>query len=43
MGRKYIYLTGLVAVVGVILVFIAGIFLESYINPVILKKILNFF
>lgn len=43
MGRKYIYLAGLVAVVGVILVFIAGIFLESYINPVILKKILNFF
>ena len=41
--RKYIYMAGLVASAGLMVLFITGIFLESYINPVILKKILNIF
>lgn len=41
--RGYIFGAWLIAVVGILLIFIMGIFLESYINPVILKNILKFF
>ncbi|MCI9082303.1 MAG: hypothetical protein HFI70_08365 [Lachnospiraceae bacterium] len=41
--RRYIYMAGLVASAGLVVIFITGIFLESYINPFILKKILNIF
>lgn len=41
--RHYIYGAWLIAGVGVLLLFVAGVFLESYVNPVILKKILIFF
>lgn len=41
--RGYIYGAWLIAAVGLLLVFMMGIFLESYINPAILKKILKIF
>lgn len=41
--RGYIYGAWLIAAVGLLLIFVMGIFLESYINPVILKKILKIF
>lgn len=41
--RGYIFGAWLIAVVGILLIFIMGIFLESYINPIILKNILKFF
>lgn len=41
--KRYIYAAGFVASAGLMIVFVTGIFLESYINPAILKKILNFF
>ncbi len=41
--RGYIYGAWLIAAVGLILIFVMGIFLESYINPTILKKILKIF
>lgn len=41
--RRYIYGAGLAATVGLLLVYVAGIFLESYLNPIILKKILKIF
>lgn len=41
--RRYIYGAWLIAAIGILAVFITGIFLESYINPTILKKILKFF
>ena len=41
--RRYVYGAGLMAVIGLLLLFLSGIFLESYVNPFILKKILNFF
>lgn len=40
---RYVYGAWLIASVLLLLVFIAGIFLESYINPIILKKILKIF
>ena len=41
--RGYLYGAGVVAGIGLLLLFVTGIFLESYVNPVLLKKILNFF
>lgn len=41
--RGYIYGAWLTAAVGILLIFLAGVFLESYVNPTILKKILKFF
>lgn len=41
--RGYIYGAWLIAAAGLLLVFVMGIFLESYCNPVILKKILKIF
>lgn len=41
--KRYTYMAGLLITAGLFVVFITGIFLESYINPVILKKILNLF
>lgn len=41
--RRYIYGAWLIAAMGILAIFITGIFLESYINPTILKKILKFF
>lgn len=41
--RRYIYGAWLIAAVGLLLIFITGIFLESYINPTILKNILKIF
>lgn len=41
--RRYIYGAWLIAAIGILAVFITGIFLESYINPTILKKILKYF
>ena len=42
-NRGHIYGVGLLGALGLVAVFVTGIFLESYINPFILKKILNFF
>lgn len=41
--RGYIYGAGLLVAVVLLLVFVTGIFLESYINPLILKNILKIF
>lgn len=41
--RRYTYGAWLVAAIGIQLIFITGIFLESYLNPIILKKILKIF
>lgn len=41
--RGYIYGAWLIAATGILLIFVAGIFLESYVNPTILKKILKIF
>ncbi len=41
--RSYILGAWLVAAAGILLLFVAGIFLESYVNPAILKKILIIF
>lgn len=41
--RGYIVGAWLVAAAGLLLLFVMGIFLESYINPLILKKILKIF
>lgn len=41
LDRGYICAAGLLAGAGLLILFAAGIFLESYINPVILKQILK--
>lgn len=41
LDRGYICAAGLLAGIGLLFLFAAGIFLESYINPVILKQILK--
>ena len=41
--QKYVYSAGLLAMIVLLLIYITGIFLESYINPIILKNILKFF
>lgn len=41
--RGYILGAWLVSAAGLLLLFVAGIFLESYMNPLILKKILKIF
>lgn len=41
--QKYVYGVGLLAMLVLLLIYITGIFLESYINPIILKNILKFF
>lgn len=41
LDRGYICAAGLLAGAGLLFLFAAGIFLESYINPVILKQILK--
>ena len=41
--RGYIYGAGLLVGVVLLFVFVAGIFLESYVNPVILKNVLKIF
>lgn len=41
--RGYILGAWLVAAAGLLILFLMGIFLESYVNPVILKKILKIF
>lgn len=41
--RGYILGAWLVAAAGLLLLFAAGIFMESYVNPIILKKILKIF
>ncbi len=41
--RGYIVGAWLVAAAGLLLLFVMGIFLESYVNPLILKKILKIF
>lgn len=41
LDRGYICAAGLLAGAGLLFLFVAGIFLESYINPVILKQILK--
>lgn len=41
--RGYIYGAWMIAAVGLFLVFMMGVFLESYINPLILIKILKIF
>ena len=41
--KKYAYGMGMLAGTLLLLLFITGIFLESYVNPIILKNILKFF
>ena len=41
--RGFVYGMGMLAVVLMLAMFTAGIFLESYVNPVILKNVLKFF
>ncbi|MEY8392511.1 stage II sporulation protein M [Lachnospiraceae bacterium 45-W7] len=41
--KRYTYMAGLLISAGLFVIFVTGIFLESYINPVILKKILKIF
>lgn len=41
--RGYIYGAWLIASIGILFIFMTGIFLESYMNPVILKNILKIF
>lgn len=41
--RGYILGAWMVSAAGLLLLFVAGIFLESYMNPLILKKILKIF
>ena len=41
LDRGYIFAAGLLAGAGLLFLFAAGIFLESYINPAILKQILK--
>lgn len=41
--RGFIYGIGVLSVVLMLVMFVAGIFLESYVNPVILKNILKIF
>lgn len=43
MERKYAYGMGALAALLLFLLFVTGIFLESYVNPIILKNILKFF
>lgn len=40
--RRLLYGAGVLSAAALFLVFTAGVFLESYLNPVILKNILNF-
>ena len=41
--KKYAYGMGALAAILLLLLFVTGIFLESYVNPIILKNILKFF
>ncbi len=41
--RGFLYGIGMLAVFLMLLMFVAGIFMESYVNPMILKNILKFF
>ncbi len=41
--RRYIYGAWMITAAGILIMFITGIFLESYINPIILKNILKIF